>query len=180
MRAFWVWCSIGPLPRAMAIMGTSVIDASTVGALHFPNNWPRGERDTMGSGASLDAVPGVASARPGRFTINLVSNLGQLGLTMVLGAWYVPFLVRQLGPAAYGLIPLAGSITSYMALITLRLNSAVGRYLTIALEQKDDRRASLIFNTSLWGNLALTAVLLGLAAVGMVYLNRLIRVPLGF
>ena len=134
----------------------------------------------MGSGASLDAVPGVASARSGRFTINLVSNLGQLGLTMVLGAWYVPFLVRQLGPAAYGLIPLAGSITSYMALITLGLNSAVGRYLTIALEQKDDRRASLIFNTSLWGNLALTAVLLGLAAVGMVYLNRLIRVPLGF
>ncbi|HXJ73946.1 MAG TPA: polysaccharide biosynthesis protein, partial [Candidatus Dormibacteraeota bacterium] len=109
-----------------------------------------------------------------------MSNLGQLGLTMVLGAWYVPFLVRQLGPAAYGLIPLAGSITSYMALITLGLNSAVGRYLTIALEQKDDRRASLIFNTSLWGNLALTAVLLGLAAVGMVYLNRLIRVPLGF
>ena len=99
---------------------------------------------------------------------------------MVVGAWYVPFLVRRLGPAAYGLIPLASSITSYMALITLGLNSAVGRYFTIALEQEDHRRANLIFNTSLWGSLGLTAALLIPAALGMVYLDHLIRVPAGF
>jgi membrane protein EpsK len=122
----------------------------------------------------------VEKPRSGRFAINLVSNVGQLGVTMVVGAWYVPFLVRQLGPAAYGLIPLASSITSYMALITLGLNSAVGRYLTIALEQHDHRRANLIFNTSLWGSVGLTAVLLVPATLGMIYLDRLIRVPPGF
>ncbi len=105
--------------------------------------------------------------------------MGQLGLSMVVGAWYVPFLVRKLGPAAYGLIPLASSITSYMALITLGLNSAVGRYLTIALEHEDQRRANQIFNTSFWGSLALTAFLLIPAALGMVYLDRLVRVPSG-
>ena len=126
------------------------------------------------------APPRVARPRSGRFAINLVSNVGQLGITMVVGAWYVPFLVRRLGPAAYGLIPLASSITSYMALITLGLNSAVGRYLTIALEQEDHRRANLIFNTSLWGSLGLTAALLIPAALGMVYLDHLIRVPAGF
>ncbi len=110
----------------------------------------------------------------------MASNVAQLGLTMIVGAWYVPFLVRQLGPAAYGLIPLASSITSYMALITLGLNSAVGRYLTIALEQDDHQRANLIFNTSFWGSIALTAMLLIPAAAGMVYLDRIIRVPSGF
>src|SRR5260221_6422389 len=67
-----------------------------------------------------------------------------------------------------------------MALITLGLNSAVGRYLTIALEQGDDRRANAIFNTSFWGSLALTAILLIPAALGIVYLDRIVRVPAGF
>ncbi len=130
--------------------------------------------------ATAAAAPArVTPARSGRFAVNLASNVGQMGLTMVVGAWYVPFLVRKLGPAAYGLIPLASSITSYMALITLALNSAVGRYLTIALEQEDHRRANRIFNTSLWGSLALTALLLGLGAAGLVYLDRLIRIPSG-
>ena len=78
------------------------------------------------SAVAAVVAPGAARPQVGRFAINLVSNVGQLGLSMIVGAWYVPFLVRKLGPAAYGLIPLAGSITSYMALITLGLNSAVG------------------------------------------------------
>ncbi|HTA29155.1 MAG TPA: oligosaccharide flippase family protein, partial [Candidatus Cybelea sp.] len=122
----------------------------------------------------------VAPARTGRFAINLVSNVGQFGLSIIVGAWYVPFLVRSLGPAVYGLIPLSSAITSYMALITLGLNSAVGRYLTIALEHRDQRRSMLIFNTSLWGCVALTALLLAPAALGIVYLDRLVRLPSGF
>ena len=140
-----------------------------------PANFP-----TARPAVTTTAVVPAVKPRSGRFGINLISNVGQLALTMVVGAWYVPFLVRKLGPAAYGLIPLAGSITSYMALITLGLNSAVGRYLTIALEQGDNRRANMIFNTSLWGSLALTALLLSPAALGMVFVDRLIRVPPGF
>src|SRR5580698_8980751 len=98
----------------------------------------------MESDASASGIPMVAPARTGRFAINLVSNVGQFGLSIIVGAWYVPFLVRSLGPAVYGLIPLSSAITSYMALITLGLNSAVGRYLTIALEHRDQRRSMLI------------------------------------
>src|SRR5262249_24646763 len=120
----------------------------------------------MGAESSVRVFPAVAPVRTGRFALNLVSNVAQLVLTMIVGAWYVPFLVRRLGPAAYGLIPLASSITSYMALITLALNSAVSRYLTIAIEQQDHERANLIFNTSFWGNLGLTLLLLLPAALG--------------
>jgi O-antigen/teichoic acid export membrane protein len=132
------------------------------------------------STATAATVQAVAPARSGRFALNMASNIGNFGLTLVVGAWYVPFLVRKLGPAAYGLIPLASSITSYMSLITLGLNSAVGRYLTIALEHEDHKQANLIFNTSFWGSIALTAALLVPAALGIVYLDRLIHVPAGF
>src|SRR6478672_7338267 len=97
----------------------------------------------------------IAQPRRGRFTVNLFANVGSLGLSMLVGVWYVPFLVGHLGVAAYGLIPLASTLTSYMSLITLGLNSAVGRSLTIALEREDHAQANRIFNTSLWGSLVL-------------------------
>jgi membrane protein EpsK len=127
------------------------------------------------------AAPKVVQPRRSRrFGINLVSNVGQLGLTMVVGAWYVPFLVGRLGPAAYGLIPLASSITSYMTLITLGLNSAVGRTLTIDLEREDHAQANLVFNVSLWGSLALCAALLLPAVLAVLHVQHLLRIPPGY
>src|SRR5882762_2276320 len=101
----------------------------------------------------------ATTAKPARLTANLCANIAQLGLTMLIGVWYVPFLVRQLGPAGYGLIPLTSLITSYMALITIGLESAVGRFQTLALTRDDHKNANLIFNVALWGNVALCLVL---------------------
>src|SRR6476660_7406110 len=110
--------------------------------------------------------------RRGRFAVNLLANVGYLGLSMAVGVWYVPFLVKHLGAGAYGLIPLASTLTSYMSLITLGLNAAVGRSLTIALERGEDERANGIFNTSLWGSLALNVGLLIPAGLALLYLDR--------
>src|SRR5690242_20527531 len=111
---------------------------------------------------SLPFMPAVsippsapAPAKPGRLTANLCPKFAQLGLTMIVGVWYVPFLVRQLGPAAYGLIPLTSVITSYMTLITVGLESAVGRFETLALSRGEHENANQIFNVALWGNVAL-------------------------
>ncbi len=126
------------------------------------------------------SVAHVAPVRSGRFALNLVANVGQLGLSMIVGAWYVPFLVRHLGPAAYGLIPLTSTITSYMALITASLNAAVGMYLTIALEREDHHEANLIFNVSLCTNAVLSILLLMPASVIVVQAAHILRVPAGY
>ncbi len=122
----------------------------------------------------------AAPARSGRFALNLVSNVGKLGLTMLVGAWYVPFLVRQLGPAAYGLVPLASAVTSYMALVTFGLEAAMSRSLAIALEQEDHARANVIFNVALWGNVGLALLLAIPAVVAIAYLEHLVRIPAGY
>lgn len=134
--------------------------------------------ETAASAGTIQTV--VPAVKRGRFSVNLATNLGHLGLSIVVGVWYVPFLVRHLGPAAYGLIPLVSTLTSAMALITAGLNTAVGRSLTIALEHEDHEQANRIFNTSLWGSLALCAGLLVPAGFGLVFLDSIIRVPPGF
>lgn len=134
----------------------------------------------MGTEAIANAIPTVARAKPRRFAINLASNVGQLGLSIIVGAWYVPFLVRKLGPAVYGLIPLTSMVTSYMTLVTLGLDSAVARSLTIALEREDHQNANLIFNVSFWGNIALAALLVLPAGLAIANVDHLLRIPAGY
>src|SRR5213078_581697 len=130
--------------------------------------------------AEAATIQAIGSVQSRRFALNLVANVGNLGLSMAVGVFYVPFLVRHLGPAVYGLIPLTSMVTSYMSLITFGLDSAVARSLTIALERKDHEKANLIFNVALWGNLAISTLLLIPAALAMNYVDHILRIPPGY
>ena len=130
--------------------------------------------------AEAAAIPVASAIQPRRFGLNLVTNVGHLGLTMVVGVLYVPFLVTHLGPAVYGLVPLISMVTSYMALMTLGLNSAIGRSLMIALGQEDHKRANLIFNVAFSANLALSALLLIPAGFAIANVDQIIRIPPGY
>jgi membrane protein EpsK len=132
------------------------------------------------AGTVAGKTAGQTPARSGRFALNLASNIGKLGLTMLVGLWYVPFLVRQLGPAAYGMIPLASMITSYMGVVTFSLDAAVSRYLTLSLERKDYPEANVIFNVAFWGNVAIAAVLAIPAIAAIINVQHLVRIPAGY
>jgi membrane protein EpsK len=127
--------------------------------------------------ATIQAIGPVQSRR---FVLNLVTNVGNLGLSMAVGVLYVPFLVRHLGSAVYGLVPLTSMVTSYMALITFGLDSAVARSLTISLDREDNENANLTFNVAFWGNLALSVVLVIPAAIAIAHVDHILRIPPGY
>jgi membrane protein EpsK len=110
-------------------------------------------------------LPRVALAKSepekGRFAVNLGSNVANFGLSILVGLWITPYLIRHLGVAAYGLVPLAVTVTSYLGLFTTALNAAVGRFITLSLDQRDYAEANRIFSTSFWGTVAVLAALLG-------------------
>ncbi|HZO89654.1 MAG TPA: oligosaccharide flippase family protein [Chthonomonadaceae bacterium] len=124
--------------------------------------------------------PQKTAIKRGRFAVNVVANVANFGLAMIVGICFVPYLIHHLGTAAYGLIPLATTMTAYMALITLGLNSAVGRSITIALEEGNEERARLVFNTSFVGSLILTGALLGPALWMAMHTDWFLRVPPGY
>lgn len=133
-----------------------------------------------------DSAPVVAAPRAapllkrGRFSANLLANLAQLGVSLAVGIWYVPFLVKTLGHAAYGLIPLTSALTAYMGLVTFGINQPVARFLTIELERGDRHRANLVFNTSFWTNLGFCVALLLPVALGVTWVDWLVRIPPGY
>lgn len=88
-----------------------------------------------------------------RLPKNLISNFIYFVLNVAIGLIMVPFFLDTLGKAAYGLIPLATSITSYITLIIDSLNLSISRFLTIDLQRSDVTRANETFNTALFGTL---------------------------
>ncbi len=100
-------------------------------------------------------------------------------LTYILAAiWLTPYLVRNLGSAAFGLIPLAGLFTQYAALVTTEVSSSVARFLTIEI-QRPKGNPNRIFNSAFALYLTLFLLQLPLFALGIIYADRLFSIPEG-
>ena len=110
---------------------------------------------------------------------NLLANIVYFLANVVIGILLVPYFVSNLGIAAYGLIPLATSITGYVAIVIQSLNTSVSRFLTVDLQRKDYAAANRTFNTALFG---LTAVILLMVPVVLAvawFIPSIFHVPAG-
>lgn len=116
----------------------------------------------------------------GKLGANLISNVAFFALNIVVSLWLVSYLVRQLGVAAYGLVPLAVTVAGYFNVITAGLNAAVGRHLTVAMSKGDHARASSIFNSSLWAGALVALIMCMLGLPLLEHLADVIEVPAGF
>jgi membrane protein EpsK len=92
------------------------------------------------------------------FSRNLISNSAYFILNILIGLLIVPFYIDTLGIAAYGIIPLATSINSYVMIILAPLDQAISRFLTIHIQRSDATEATKVFNTSLFSIIALILI----------------------
>jgi membrane protein EpsK len=119
------------------------------------------------------------AANHGQFLWNVVASFGTFLLSLVVGIWFTPYVIRHLGVAVYGLIPLANSVTGYLSVIGVAVSGSVGRFVTLDLARGDTDSANRTFNTFLFGSLALVAALLPVAA-GLAFLApKIFNVPDG-
>ncbi len=116
---------------------------------------------------------------PRRFALNVGSNLFMLGLNMLVGIWFTKYLIQNLGVALYGIIPLALSVTNYMNVVNSSLNSSVGRFLTIDLNQGNLVLANRTFNTALWLSIGVSILLFPIILVVSYFAPNIFNVPPG-
>jgi len=95
-----------------------------------------------------------------RFSLNVWANAGLLVAQTLLGLWYAPFLIHRLGPAVYGLIPLANSVAAYMSVLETSVRGSLSREFSRA---RTSGTGSTVYSTALWASVALGAVLLPVA-----------------
>jgi O-antigen/teichoic acid export membrane protein len=109
---------------------------------------------------------------------NLIANVLNFILNILIGLILIPFFIKTLGVASYGIIPLATSMTSYISLVTDSLNSSVSRYLTIDLQQHNYKKANIIFNTSLFGTLGVILLTIPLILIVSYYSPTFFNIPI--
>ncbi|WP_254020568.1 lipopolysaccharide biosynthesis protein [Mesorhizobium escarrei] len=114
-----------------------------------------------------------------RFVSNVASNACYVVLNTALMLWYIPFLVSNLGVAAYGMIALSSSLVMYGALVGTSLNVSITRFLAIDLNQGNTVSANGTFNTALALSAIACSALLVPVGILTYFLPALFNVPTG-
>lgn len=110
---------------------------------------------------------------------NLAANIAYFLANVVIGVLLVPYFINTLGVAAYGLIPLATSVTGYVAIVVQSLNTAVSRFLTVDLQREDYAAANRTFNTALFGLTAVILLMLPIVLAVAYFAPSIFHVPAG-
>lgn len=121
----------------------------------------------------------IHAAANGHHRANLATTVASFGVSMVVGLWFTPYLVHSLGPAAYGLIPLATTIVSYFSLLSQTLSAVLTRRLALSLNSDDRYNANHAFATALATSLILCGVLLIPLGVVAALSPKLFDIPNG-
>ena len=100
-----------------------------------------------------------------RFTPNLVMNLIALLVSAFVGLLIVPYFIDELGIAAYGIVPIATSVTGYVTLASDSIVNSVYRYLAVAVQNDQIDNAKKTYSTAVLGLLKVVIVLIPVVLV---------------
>ena len=96
---------------------------------------------------------------------------------VIIGILLVPYLVKHIGVAAYGLIPLAMFFTEYIGVITQSLTASINRSLTLAIQENNIEEANIVFNSAFFLMLFIAVFQLMVMSYPINHISLLISIP---
>lgn len=109
--------------------------------------------------------------------INFYTNVVALIANIVVGIYYTPYLLNNLGLAAYGVLPLALIINQYIGVATQTLTHAYTRFYSVALQKGDYVEASKDISTSLVVVLLISVLLIPIGIGIVCNVDSIFQIP---
>jgi O-antigen/teichoic acid export membrane protein len=100
-----------------------------------------------------------------------------VGASLVIGLLLSPYLIRKLGPEAYGLWALSFALVEYCVFLDLGFRSATVKYVAHFWTTGESNRINEVLSTVLLYAGVVSALLFTAILVGSAYLNRFFQVP---
>lgn len=91
---------------------------------------------------------------------NMATNLVVVAITALIGLWLTSYLINELSTEVYSIVPLAVSIGSYLNIVTTLITGSSTRYVSIHFNQGDAEKSNMYFNSSFFGILYMSLILL--------------------
>ena len=114
-----------------------------------------------------------------RLPINISTNIAEVGLTAIINLWLTSYFIKNLGVASYGMIPLTSILVRYFNVAMMVLTTSVGRFVAISIGKGDLDEANQYFNSSFWGLISISIILLVPLIIIAVYFPEFFNVPSG-
>lgn len=108
---------------------------------------------------------------------NFLTNLICLAANVIVGLMYTPFLVKKLGVATYGVLPLTLIINQYIIIITDALQGSVTRFYSVEYRQKNYQKASIYFTSAIALAVLLAISILPIIGISMPVLLQWLHIP---
>ncbi len=112
-----------------------------------------------------------------RLVINMVASVVSFLTSSCISFFLTPYVVSQIGSAAFGFVGLGANFISYMSLVSIALNSMSGRFISIEIHRNKAEASNSYFNSLLVANIIMVSVLALPSVLIVLYVNRLLNVP---
>lgn len=112
-----------------------------------------------------------------RLAINLAASFVTFVVGMGISFLLTPYIVGNLGAAAYGFVGLSTNIIDYTTLLTIALNSMASRFITISYTKGNVEEANKYFSSVFYANLILAGVIFLIMCVCVLYLENIFEIP---
>jgi len=112
-----------------------------------------------------------------RFALNVIMNWFAMVVGMVVPFLLTPFVIRSLGVVAYGIWILAVSTVSYLNVLDMGLGSAVIRFVSKAVAQRNPEEAKTAIGAALWFRFLISIAVAVLSVFFAIAFPHLFKIP---
>ena len=113
-----------------------------------------------------------------QLAMNMFFSIVAFVLNLGIGFFITPYITSQFGSEAYGFVKLANDVSNYASLFSIALNSMASRFLMLERTRKNYIEAQKYFSSIFLANLVLSIVLLIPSTICIIYLERLLEIPI--
>lgn len=110
-------------------------------------------------------------------TKNLISKVVFMIVNILATMVVTSLVVKKLGNIANGYNQMANDFVSYVAILSIALNSMASRFITMSYYKNDNDEINKYYNSVLYGNLVFAAVSAFLFVIITLNLNNIISIP---
>ncbi len=108
--------------------------------------------------------------------INMAASLLSCLVGLGISFFITPTVIDKLGAEAQGFITMANNFVNYAAIMAMALNSMAGRFITVKIHQNDTDGANRYFNSVMYANMAIVAILLLPCTAVVLFLEKLVNI----
>ena len=93
-------------------------------------------------------------------------------LSYLINFFLTPFITNTVGTEAYGYVTLAKTMANYASIITVGFTAFMVRYITLSYYKQQYKESSAYFSSSVGAVSVLSLLILAIAGIGIIFMNK--------